>query len=303
MKKLTGLCAGLSLLVSGIGVMAAQDMPSGVMLPPKVLVIEREYTKPGKGGAPHEKSEGAFVSALAAAKWPTHYLAATSMSGRPRALFMFGYPTFEAWEKDNLAYEKNPTLSAVLDRDNVADGELLDEVQQSVYLYDPELSLHVGDAVHSRYFDITHYKIKPGHRAEWEELVKLYQSAFEKIPNANWALYESYYGEDNGGIYLAISRMTSLAEDDASLNDNKKVEDALGTDGLKKVRELSASCIDSVQDNLFAFSPKMSYPADEWIKADSFWKPKPAAAAKPGMAAMPGMPGMAEKKPAAATKP
>jgi hypothetical protein len=295
MKNLSGLCAGLCLLVSGVGVMAAQEMPSGVMLPPKVLVIDREYTKPGKGGGPHEKSEGAFVSALAAAKWPTHYLAATSMSGRPRALFMAGYPTFEAWEKDNLAYDKDPALSAVLDRDNVADGELLDQVQISVYLYDPDLSLHVGDAVHSRYFDITHYKIKPGHRAEWEELVKLYQGAFEKIPNANWALYESYYGEDNGGIYLAISRMTSLAEDDASLNDNKKVEGALGPEGMKKVRELSASCIDSVQDNLFAFSPKMSYPAEEWTKADSFWKPKPAAAAKPAMAATPAA---AAKKPA-----
>jgi len=265
------------------------------MPPPKVLVIDREYTKPGKGGGPHEKSEGVFVSALAAAKWPTHYLAATSMSGRPRALFMAGYPSFEAWEKDNLAYEKNPALSAALDHDSVVDGELLDQVQISVYLYDPELSLHVGDVVHSRYFDIQHYKIKPGHRAEWEELVKLYQTAYAKIPNANWALYESYYGEDNGGIYLAITRMTSLSEDDQSLNDSKKIEDAMGPEGMKKVSALSASCIDSVQDNLFAFDPKMSYPAEEWIKADSFWKPKTAATAKPAMGAMPGM---AAKKPA-----
>jgi hypothetical protein len=276
--------------------MAAQDMSNMVIPPPKVLVIDREYTKPGKGGGPHEKSESAFVNALAAAKWPTHYLAATSMSGRPRALFMAGYDSFAAWEKDNLAYEKNPALSAVLDRDNVVDGELLDQVQISVYLYNPDLSLHVGDAVHSRYFDIQHYKIKPGHRTEWEELVKLYQSGYAKIPGANWALYESYYGEDNGGIYLAISRMTSLAEDDQGLVDNKQFEDAIGPEGMKKISALSASCIDSVQDNLFAFSPKMSYPADEWIKADPFWKPKPAAAAKPATAATPGM---AAKKPAA----
>jgi hypothetical protein len=46
--------------------------------------------------------------------------------------------------------------------------------------------------------------------------------------------------------------------------------------------ELSAACIESVQTNLFAFNPKESYPPDEWIKADSFWKPKVAApAAKP----------------------
>jgi len=288
MKNLAGLCTGLCLLLSGVGGMAAQDMSTGEMLPPKVLVIEREYTKPGKGGAPHEKSESAFVNALAAAKWPTHYLAATSMSGRPRALFMAGYDSFAAWEKDNLAYEKNPALSALLDRDSVMDGELLDQVQQSVYLYDPDLSLHVGDAVHSRYFDIQHYKIKPGHREEWEELVKIYQNGYAKIPGANWALYESYYGEDNGGIYLAISRLTSLAEEDQGLSDSKKFEEAVGPAEMKKISALSASCIDSVQDNLFAFSPKMSYPADQWIKADPFWKPKAAASAKPAAGATPG---------------
>jgi len=109
----------------------------------------------------------------------------------------------------------------------VADGELLDEVQMSVYLYDPDLSLHVGDAVHSRYLDIPTTRSSRA-QGRVEDLVKLYQSAFAKIPNANWALYESYYGEDNGGIYLAISRMTSLAEDDQGLLDNKKVEDTLG---------------------------------------------------------------------------
>jgi hypothetical protein len=193
---------------------------------------------------------------------------------------MFGYTSFEDWEKDNHAYDKNAALSAVLDRANVADGDLLSAVQQTTYVYDPELSLHVGDVVHSRYFEIQHYKVKPGRRAEWLELVKLYQKGFADIANANWAVYESYYGEDNGGVYLAISRMTSLAEDDASMNDDKKFEAAMGPGNMKRVADLTAACVDSVQTNLFAFNPKMSYPADEWIKADPFWKPKAAAAAK-----------------------
>ena len=89
MKKLAGLCAGLFVVVS-CGAMVAQDMSQEMMGPPKILVIGREFTKPGRDGAPHEKTESAFVSALTAAKWPTHYLAMTSLSGRPRALFMFG---------------------------------------------------------------------------------------------------------------------------------------------------------------------------------------------------------------------
>jgi hypothetical protein len=270
------------------------------MPPPKVLVIEREYVKPGKGGALHEKSESAFVNAFAAAKWPTHYLAADSMSGRPRVLFLAGYPSFEAWEKDNHAIAKNSALAATLDRLMVTDGELLSDFDQGVFVFDPDHSLHYGDVVHARYFEVMAYKIKPGHRAEWMELVKLYQSGYEKIPNANWALYESYYGADNGGLYIAFSKMTSLAEDDASMVDDKKFADAIGPEGMKKVRELSAACIDSEQTNLYAFNPKMSYSGDDWIKADPFWKPKSAAGAKPAMSAMPGM---AAKKPAAPTNP
>jgi hypothetical protein len=294
MKKLSGLCAGLCVLFSG-SVLLAQDVSGAVMPPPKVLVIEREFVKPGKGGALHEKSESAFVNAFAAAKWPTHYLAAESMSGKPRVVFMAGYPSFEAWEKDNHAIEKNAALAATLDRLMVSDGELLTDFDQGVFVFDPDASLRYGDVVHSRYFEVSAYKIKPGHRSDWMELVKLYHDGFEKASaTANWALYESYYGADNGGLYLAISKMTSLAEDDASMGDDKKVADAIGPEGMKKVRELSAACIDSEQTNLYAFNPKMSYPADEWIKADPFWKPKPA---------MDAMPGMAAKKPAAPANP
>jgi len=291
MKTITGLCAGMFLLVSGagVGVVAAQDGSADMAGPPKVLIIDREFTKPGKDGAAHEKTESAFVSAMSAAKWPTHYFAATSLSGRPRALFFFGYDSFAAWEKDNHDLQKNAALSATLDHANVADGELLDEITMSVFTYDPDLSLHAGGIVHDRYFEISQYHVKPGHRAEFLELVKLYQKGYANIPSSNWAAFESYYGEDNGGLYLAIAKMASLAEDDASMNDDKKFADVMGPDGMKKVRELTASSIESEQTNLFEFNPKMSYPPDEWIKADPFWKPK-AAAAAPAAAKKPAAP-------------
>jgi hypothetical protein len=264
--------------------MVAQDSTSGVMPPPKVLVIQREFVKPGRSSQ-HVKSESAFVSAMAAAKWPTHYLAAESLSGRPRVLFMVGYPSFEAWEKDNHAFQKDAAFSATLDKLAATDGDLLTEFAQSVYTYDADNSLRAGDVVHSRYFEISQFHIKPGHRKEWMELVKLYHDGLEKaLPNANWALYDSYYGENNGGYYLVISRMTSLAEDDASMGDDKKIAESMGPEKMKQIAELTAACVDSQQTNLFEFNPKMSYASDEWIKADAFWKPK-TTAAKPMTAA------------------
>ena len=64
--------------------------------PPKVLVIQREYLKPGKAGAIHVSSEANFVRAVTDAKWPTHYIAMDSMSGPTRALYMFAYDSFGA---------------------------------------------------------------------------------------------------------------------------------------------------------------------------------------------------------------
>jgi hypothetical protein len=266
------------LLSGGAALAQATDMG-----PPPVLVIQREFVKPGKSGLVHEKSESAYVAAMRAAKWPTPYLAMTSMSGRPRALFMLGYGSFADWEKDNKAMEKNATLSAALDKLGVIDGDLLTEFNQSVFTYDAEYSLRTHDVVHDRYFEISQYHIKPGHRAEWIELMKMYKDGYGKAgtPLANWAVYESYYGEDNGGLYLSISAMKTLAEDDQTMGDGKKFSDAIGADGMKKVRELTAACIESVQTNLFEFSPKMSYASEDWIKADPFWKPKAPAAAKP----------------------
>ncbi len=284
MKTLLGLCAGCCVLFGG-GAMVAQDMPAG---PPKVLVIEREWLKTGKTDSMHQKTEAAFINAMTAAKWPTHYFAAESMSGKPRVLFFVGYPSFEAWEKDNHAMEKNATLSAAWDRAEAADGELLDDFQQDVLLFHPELSLHTGDIVHDRYFEISAYHVKPGHRADFLELVKMYVDGYGKASqHANWATFESYYGQDNGGVYIAISKMASLAENDQFMGDDQKFADAVGPEAMKKVRELSAASIESSMTNLYEFKPSMSYPDESWVKADAFWKPKTAVAA-------------AAKKPAAA---
>ena len=62
-----------SLFVISAAFVTAQD--SGPPAPPNVLVIQREYLKPGKSGAIHVKSEANFIKASNDAKWPTHYIA------------------------------------------------------------------------------------------------------------------------------------------------------------------------------------------------------------------------------------
>ena len=276
MKRLLGLLLGMSLLCAGINTVAAQEKSDGVMQPPKVLQVIREVLKPGKGGSPHVATESGFVKAFQAANWPTHYLAVDSMSGPTRSLFLIGYDSFDAWEKDAKATDQNATLSSALDRAGIADGDLLTTSEASALVYREDYSLRAPVAIaQMRYFEIEVFKVKPGHEAEWDALVKMYVSGYEKtMPDAHWATYQSIYGADNGGMYVVFTPMKSLAEVDQNIMGSKKFMTAMGDDWMKKASALAASCLQSSQNNLFVFNPKMSYVSDEWIKADpSFWRP------------------------------
>ena len=276
MKKLIGLSLGLCLSASTLITAFAQETEQ-VMQPPKVFVIMREFLKPGRSGSVHAKSESAFVQAMTEAKWPTHYFAADSLSGRSRSLFFVGYDSFEAWEKDNTATMGNATLSAALDKAAYADGDLLTEYDTNVVFYREDLSLNAPvNIARMRYFEVSRFVVRPGHGKEWEALVKEYKTAYAKaVPDTHWAVFQSMYGADNGGVFLVFTPMTSLAQTDRSFADSKKFADTLGDSGMKRLEDLEASCIESTQTNLFMFNPKMSYPADAWIKADpDFWSPK-----------------------------
>jgi hypothetical protein len=264
----------LSLVVPGI--VTAQA-------PPKVLVITREYVKAYKTGEPHEKSESAFVKAMRDAKWPTYYIGLDSLSGKSRSLFLTFYDSFDAWEKDAAAQGKNATLSAAITRASAVDGELLDSVDAGIFVYEPDFSLrsHYGDP-HRHALEISSYHVRPGHFAEWSELVKLVRDAYEKaVPDAHWGCFRAQYGAP-GGTYLFLTAHQSASEIDAGFEGDKKFLAALGENGLRRLGELEAAAVESSGHELFMMNAKMSYVSDEYLKADSdFWAPKEEPVAKP----------------------
>jgi hypothetical protein len=280
MKKFACSLLGLSILFACPWVTSAQEKSP----PPKVLVIMREFLKPGKAGLAHEKTESTFIQAFSRAKWPTNYLGMTSLSGKSRALFFTFYDSFDAWEKDMMATDKNAVLSAAIDHAAAADGELLDSIDQGVFVYRDEFSLRpkYGDVPHRRAMEIAVFHVRPGHYEEWSELVKMVVAGYQKgVPAAHWACFENAYGGP-GGTYIFLTALKSASEIDAALEQDKQFEAAMGEDGLKKLEQLEAASVESREEQLFVFNPKMSYVSDEWIKADpDFWKPKAAPAAKP----------------------
>jgi len=292
MNKFSRVLFAVSLGITCSFIITAQDKPAI----PKVLSITREYTKPGKAGMVHDKAESAFVQAMARAKWPTHYTGMTSLSGKQRALFLTQYESFEAWEKDTQATQKNTALSAALDRAYMADGELLDSLDQGVFVFNEEQSLRPRpDLSQMRYLEISAYRIRPGHDGEWRELVKMVKAAYEKaVPESHWGIFDQVYGAE-GDVHLVLISRKSLAEVDRGPEEDKLFAAAMGEKGMKKLDELVAASVESSRHNIFAFNPAMSYVPDEWIKsAPDFWKPKPAA--MPAAAAK-AKPAMEDKKP------
>ncbi len=136
--------------------------------------------------------------------------------------------------------------------------------------------------------EVTSFHIKPGHRKQFSDLAKLVIEGHKKAgDSAHWATFEIAYGGDNE--FVVFSDDKSMADIDTGYAEDKQFSDAMGDEGMKKVSELVADCIDSSDSELFAINPAQSYPPDAWVKDDpDFWKPKPAAsAAKPAATAKP----------------
>src|SRR6185312_12694707 len=160
-----------------------------------------------------------------------------------------------AWEKDAMAQQMNSNLSAATDRAAQADGDLLSETDAGLFTYQEEQSLRGPvDIAHMRAFEIALYRVRPGHRHEWNDLMKLVKDAYDKIPDMHWAMYQAMYGQEDV-TYLVIIPMKSASEIDTMMGSDKQFAENMGEDGMKKLSELESSAVEFTQTNLFLFNP------------------------------------------------
>jgi hypothetical protein len=281
MNKLSPCLLGLSLAFACGATAIAQDQTA-----PKYLQITVEYTKPGKGGLAHDKTEGAFVQAMAKAKFPIHYMAFNSMSGKARAIYLAHFNSFDELQKANKIFD-DPATGAAFEKLNVADGELLEETKQLIFSYVPDLSYHSKTPSGKiRYLEARILHVRPGHGKDFEDLVKLYMAIADKAGSTDhWGAYRMEYG-DQVGSYVFFTGDNSMADIDQSFAEDPKFLAAMTDDDKAKMREFRAAAIDSDRFELYSVNPVQSYVSDDFINADpKFWKPKPPAtpAAKPAM--------------------
>lgn len=274
LSKSVGMCAGLCLLMGGsFAVPSLKAQGAKVTPPPKVLVVDIEFLKPGKSGAPHQKTESAFVTAAKNAKSPNYYLASQALTGPPRAIFTYGYDSFADFEKQFKA-ETTGSLGAQIDSAMQADGDLLETTRRSIFVQHEDMGVNAPCAIGTmRYFQITRVKLRPGQRKNWDEFMKMWKDAVTKTdPDAHIAVFSQAYGADSGGVWLVVHPMKSLAEVDSMHASNDKFRQNVSD--WNRYQEL-LSAVESLQTNLYAFDPSMSYVSDDWAAEDpAFWNKK-----------------------------
>jgi hypothetical protein len=276
MNKFGPFLLGLSLVAVSGSLAAAQDQTPPVVSAPKYMEVIVEYTKPGKNGIAHDKTESAFVQAATKANFPIHYIAFNAMSGKPRALFISHFDSFEAMQTANKVFETN---AEEFDRINEADGELLESINQLFFKYVPEMSFHPhGPNPHVRYLEARIVHVRPGHGKEFEDLVKVWIAANDRAGSSNhWGAYRIEYGEQIGS-YVFLTADESMADIDKSFAEEPKFTAILSEADRRDARELRSEAIDSDRFELYSVNPAQSYPPEEFIKADpDFWAPKAAA--------------------------
>jgi hypothetical protein len=269
-----------TLLVSLVAFPLRAAESSGSNAPPKVLQIYREEVKVGKGPA-HVKVEKGFVAAMAKANWPTHYVAMTTVTGPSEAWFLTGYPSFAAWEKDRDDTDKNTALTADLDRLIEKDGELLTNGRSLVAFLREDLSAGGPvDVPKMRYFRLLTFRVRPGHESDFQDAVKIVRSAYEKAKiELPWLVYQISGGMP-GPTFMVLTPMKSMSEIDAAIARAGTIREARGPENEKALAKLASDGFASVEENVFAFSPAMSYPSKEFVARDpEFWTPKPATKA------------------------
>ncbi|MCC6513296.1 MAG: hypothetical protein IT187_04730 [Geothrix sp.] len=254
---------------------------SGPMPPPPLMLFVREEVKPGHG-AGHAATESAWTRALTKGKSTDHYLGMTAMTGASEAWFIMGYASYADWEAKQNEFDKNPALKAEIDKISAQDGEHLSGTRTLLGALRQDLSfgppVEIGKM---RYFRIRTFRVKQGQGKAFEEGVKMALAGYGKSGyKASFAVYEIAAGTGSP-TYLILRPLKSLAELDGMAASEKAFQEALGEDGQKAMQKVFMDTVNFVENQLFAFSPKLSFPGPDVTASDpGFWTVKPSAGAK-----------------------
>lgn len=248
--------------------------PSG---PAPVLMTVREMLQPGAEAA-HSELEAEYAAALDAGKGSQYYLGMGAITGTPQTVFLSGYSSLEEMAK--VHDQDEATMGEKLARLDEEHSGTLAGMDTAIWRFRPGLSNPgTTNLAKMRFMDLVHIHLKLGHSAEFADVIKHFREGWMKAdPDFHYSIYEQIFGNSTDDSYLVVVAAKSLADIDKHHSMVAVYRKSLSEDVQKRMLDFEGADYNSIESNLYAFTPSMSRLPPSWTKDDAeFWKPKPAA--------------------------
>jgi hypothetical protein len=249
---------------------AAQELPA---VQPRFLTIYQERVKPGRQGD-HAANEAGWPAAFEKAGSPVFYLALDALTGPPEVWFAVPYASYAQEGEDLKRNRTDPTLAAELERLARADAEYLVEQNTIQAMARPELSVGAfPDLALVRYWEVTTFRVRPGHERGFEEAIRAYIAAADRLPtDESFRTYQVTAGMP-GPAFLVFASVNDYAEFDRLLVHGEMVMRGLTSQERATIESFSRDGLLGVVTNRYRLDPRMSYVDGETRARDpDFWK-------------------------------
>ena len=271
MRKQT-LSLPLLALAAATGLASAQAVPT---TQPALLQVGREEIKPGRGGD-HAKWEAGWPAAYAKANSPDAYLALASMTGANEVWYVSSYASHAALGEGMKRDAGNAVLSAELNRLSKGDGEFLTSLRTFQAVARTDLSMGAfPDVARMRFWEITIFRVRPGHDGQFEAAAKAYISAAKRsAPSTNFRTYEVIAGM-TGPTFLVFTSVPAFGDlDKVAANGQEIFKGATAEEGAA-LQKFALEGQLNVETNRYRLDPAQSYVSKETRAVDpDFWMPK-----------------------------
>jgi hypothetical protein len=263
------------LLVVGGAPAFAQTLPT---TQPNLLQIIREDVKTGHG-ADHTKTEAGWPAAFEKAKSPHFYLALASMTGANEVWYVVPYESHAAMADEMKLSNDDPVLAAELARLSKVDAEHITATRTILAAARKDLSRGTfPDAAKQRFYEVTIFRVRPGHEASFAAAAKAYGSAAGRAaPETSFRVYEVTAGMP-GPTYLVFSSVPAFGHFDRTMSEGEATMNGFSDEEKAAFAKFHEGLVNA-ETHRFRLDPEMSYvPAAVRSQDAAFWMPK-----KPGM--------------------
>jgi hypothetical protein len=277
MRKLSSVATLVSLV--GIGPAFAQSLPTAQ---PNYLQITMEEVKVGHDDD-HSKVEAGWPAAFEKAKSPYFGIGMVALTGAPQAWFLSPFESNQAMGDSIKRSADDPVLAAELARLSRADATHINGLRNVLLTARKDLTHGpFPDAGRQRFYEVTIFRVRPGHEEQFTEAAKAYGAAAGRLaPNTAYRVYEVAGGMPSPA-YFVISSVVAFGDFDKNFSDGESTMKGMTKDEQAALQKFSAEGLINVETQRFRLDPNMCYvPKEVRAQDPAFWTPKKPVAKVP----------------------